>query len=70
MYNSRKRPSEDLPTERTVIWSCSDENCNGWMRENFAFSNVPVCPKCQSKMVKSERMLAVVVNTSPNQPKS
>ncbi|RKP49973.1 hypothetical protein D7Z26_19335 [Cohnella endophytica] len=69
MYNSRKKPLEDVPMELTVIWSCSDENCKGWMRDNFVFSMVPVCPQCQSNMIKSERMLAAVVNTSPNQLK-
>ncbi|QMV42701.1 cold-shock protein [Cohnella cholangitidis] len=69
MYYSRKKPPEDVPSELTAIWSCSDENCKGWMRDNFAFSMAPVCPLCQSPMVRSERMLAAVVNTSPNQLK-
>jgi hypothetical protein len=65
MYNSRKKPLEDLPTELTVIWSCSNENCNGWMRDNFAFSASPLCPHCRSSMVKNEKMLDVLENTSP-----
>ncbi|EFM09482.1 conserved hypothetical protein [Paenibacillus curdlanolyticus YK9] len=69
MYYSRKRPVEDVPNELTVIWSCTDENCKGWMRDNFAFSVAPVCSLCQSEMVKSEKMLVAVVNTSPNQIK-
>ncbi|MBN2981641.1 MULTISPECIES: cold-shock protein [Cohnella] len=64
MYNSRKKPLEEVPTELTPIWSCSNENCNGWMRENFVLSPVPVCPQCQSDMHKDERMLPVIVNTS------
>jgi len=67
LYHSRKRPLEDLPEELTAIWSCPDENCRGWMRDNFVFSIVPVCSLCQSKMVKGEKMLTVVINTSPLQ---
>ncbi|MFC5700755.1 cold-shock protein [Cohnella faecalis] len=67
MYYSRKRPLEDIPMELTSIWSCSNEACKGWMRDNFALAILPVCPQCQSVMVKSEKMLSVLVNTSPNQ---
>ncbi|WP_317968161.1 cold-shock protein [Paenibacillus sp. CCS19] len=69
MYYSRKRPTEDIPQVSTPIWSCTDENCRGWMRDNFVFSSVPVCSICQSEMVRDEKMLAVVVNTSPIQSK-
>ncbi len=69
MYNSRKKPLEDLPTELTDIWSCSNEDCKGWMRDNFAFSEAPVCPQCHSKMVKDQRMLTVLTNNSPSQSK-
>ncbi|WP_211748768.1 cold-shock protein [Paenibacillus sp. Marseille-Q4541] len=69
MYNSRRKPAEEVPMELTAIWSCSSDNCKGWMRDNFVFSVVPVCPQCKSDMVKDERMLAAVTNTSPNQNK-
>jgi hypothetical protein len=69
MYYSRKRPHEDIPEVATAIWSCTEENCRGWMRDNFVFSVVPVCSLCQSEMVKGEKMLAVVTNTSPLQIK-
>lgn len=69
MYNSRKKPLEDIPEEMTAIWSCTNESCKGWMRDNFAFSSQPTCMLCQSVMVKSERKLAVLVNNSPNQTK-
>jgi hypothetical protein len=65
MYNTRKKGQEDIVLEPTPIWSCTDENCNGWMRANFVFATVPVCPQCQSEMIKGERMLAAVTNTSP-----
>lgn len=65
MYNSRKKPLEDVPTELTAIWKCSNENCKGWMRDNFTFSTSPVCTQCNSAMVKEEKMLEVLENTSP-----
>ncbi|MFD0673883.1 cold-shock protein [Cohnella sp. GCM10027633] len=67
MYYSRKRPLEEVREEMTAIWACPQDDCNGWMRANFAFSTTPVCSLCQSEMVKSEKMLAVVVNNSPIQ---
>jgi len=27
LYNSRKKPLEDIQEELTAIWSCSDDNC-------------------------------------------
>ncbi|CAM3765484.1 cold-shock protein [Cohnella lubricantis] len=65
MHYSKKRPLEDVLQEQTAIWSCPNENCKGWMRDNFTFSSTPICSQCQAKMVKGERMLAAVLNTSP-----
>lgn len=69
VYNSRKKPLEDVPEELTVIWACSSESCKGWMRDNFTLSTVPTCPHCKAEMIKSERMLPSLVNTSPLQGK-
>lgn len=69
MYNSRKKPMDEVVEEVTTIWSCTNDKCNGWMRDNFSFSIEPTCPQCQSAMEKSEKKLAVLVNTSPNQGK-
>ncbi|TJY40709.1 hypothetical protein E5161_16285 [Cohnella pontilimi] len=70
MYNSRKKPVEEIPEELTAIWSCTNDACNGWTRANFTFSDQPVCPLCRSEMEKGERMLAVIVNSSPAQYKT
>lgn len=69
LYHSRKRPLLDLPEEITAIWSCTNKDCNGWMRDNFVFLNQPTCVQCRSLMEKGERMLSIVANTSPNQTK-
>ncbi|MFI2859017.1 cold-shock protein [Paenibacillus sp. JSM ZJ436] len=70
LYYSRKRPMVDLPEEMTTIWSCTNEECNGWMRDNFVFLVQPVCGQCNALMEKSEKMLPIIANTSPNQTKT
>lgn len=60
----RGKPIEDVPKEDTVIWSCTHEDCKGWIRDNFAFALVPICPICQSAMVRSVKMLPLIVNTN------
>ncbi|RRJ63241.1 hypothetical protein EHV15_10160 [Paenibacillus oralis] len=70
MYYSRKRLTSDLPEEMTMIWSCTNEKCNGWMRDNFVFLAQPKCAQCNSFMEKGEKMLPVLANTSPNQTKN
>lgn len=63
MYN-RKKMEEEVPCVNTAIWSCVDEGCNGWMRDNFAFEHAPICRICQSPMKKSEKMLPELANPS------
>lgn len=63
MY-SRKKPFEEVPEELTAIWSCTNETCNGWMRDNFSLDAVPTCHLCHSQMVSGTRMLPQLVNTS------
>ncbi|WP_317616230.1 cold-shock protein [Paenibacillus ihbetae] len=69
LYYSRRRLMVDLPEEMTTIWSCANKKCNGWMRDNFVFLIQPICGQCNSFMEKSERMLPILANTSPNQTK-
>jgi len=59
----------DLPLELTVIWSCTNKQCNGWTRDNFVFLEQPVCVQCNSLMEKGEKMLAILENTSFNRTK-
>ncbi|UVI30773.1 cold-shock protein [Paenibacillus spongiae] len=61
MY-SRKKPLEEIPEEVTAIWSCTNDGCNGWMRDNFAFESEPACPLCSSSMVSSTKTLPSLVN--------
>lgn len=65
MYNSRKKQLEEIPTEITAIWKCSNDDCTGWMRDNFTFSDNPSCPICDATMVKGEKELQTIVNLSP-----
>ena len=58
----RKKSLEDIPTEDTAIWSCTQECCTGWMRDNFAFEYVPTCWQCNSPMTRSMKILPLLVN--------
>ncbi|WP_240415569.1 cold-shock protein [Paenibacillus periandrae] len=62
----RKKSTEDIPLENTAIWSCENESCMGWMRDNFAFESAPVCSSCQAPMVSGMRMLPMLSNTNSN----
>ncbi|WP_374706001.1 cold-shock protein [Paenibacillus antibioticophila] len=69
LYYSRKRPMMDLPEEMTTIWSCTNDKCNGWVRDNFVFLIQPICSQCNSPMEKGEKMLPILANTCPDQKK-
>jgi hypothetical protein len=62
--NYHKKPLEELPQESTEIWACTNEDCKGWMRDNFAFEHNPTCRLCSSPMVKETRMLPLLVNSN------
>jgi len=64
MYYSRRRPLEDFPTEMTAIWSCSREDCKGWMRNSYSFEEVPTCPQCKSPMISSMKLLPILLDSS------
>ncbi|EDW6383958.1 cold-shock protein, partial [Salmonella enterica subsp. enterica] len=51
MMNYRKKTLEEIPEENTPVWTCTSDDCNGWMRDNFTFDYSPVCPLCSSEMV-------------------
>ncbi|SEO58640.1 Cold-inducible protein YdjO [Amphibacillus marinus] len=53
-YNNRKEPVEEV---ETPIWSCLNDECSGWMREDYSFEQEPTCPLCQSEMEKDSKVL-------------
>lgn len=57
-----KKPIEEIPEEHTSIWSCSNEDCNGWMRSNFSFEEEPLCPLCHAPMTNDTKMLPILTN--------
>jgi hypothetical protein len=58
-----RRVEEPVPEAATEVWSCTNEECNGWMRDNFTLaSGDPICPLCQSAMIKEERILPILIN--------
>ena len=48
---------EPLPEVETNVWSCTSDECQGWMRESFSFEKEPECPLCEAKMELEVRML-------------
>jgi len=50
-------PKEPLPEVETKVWSCTNDECQGWMRESFSFVEEPECPLCKSEMKQEVRML-------------
>ncbi|MBB6735582.1 cold-shock protein [Cohnella zeiphila] len=58
----RSKPVEDLPHEDTKIWTCENKECNGWIRDDFAFADVPVCHLCHSPMISSVKNLPQIIN--------
>ncbi|WP_166243258.1 cold-shock protein [Paenibacillus turpanensis] len=62
MYYSKKNQAEEIPNQMTAVWSCTQDDCNGWMREDFSFETIPTCWRCQSPMEKSMKSLPVLNN--------
>ncbi|AIQ50049.1 cold-shock protein [Paenibacillus sp. FSL R7-0345] len=62
--NYRKKPVEEVPEENTAIWACTNDDCNGWMRDNFAFEHAPSCPLCHAPMARNMKMLPQLVNSN------
>ncbi|WP_050615242.1 cold-inducible protein YdjO-related protein [Bacillus testis] len=57
MYFSKKQQElEQVVIEDTAVFACTSEECNGWMRMQFA-SDGPSCPLCGSNMVEETRQL-------------
>ncbi|MDQ8737082.1 cold-shock protein [Paenibacillus sp. LHD-38] len=60
----RRKSLEDHPQENTIIWTCQEESCTGWIRDDFAFDHIPACFQCHSPMVRSEKMLISLNNSN------
>lgn len=50
-------PKEPIPEVETNVWSCTSEECQGWMREAFSFQVEPSCPLCDGNMELEVRVL-------------
>lgn len=53
-YNNRREPVEEIETR---IWSCTNEDCVGWMRADYTFDQNPTCPLCNSEMIEETKVL-------------
>lgn len=58
----RRNNTEEIAPEETKVWECTSDQCNGWVRENFTFSDKPSCPLCNSEMKASTKMLQAINN--------
>lgn len=58
MFFNRKGQMEKQEDEfvDTVVYSCVDESCNAWMREDFASADLR-CPLCGSDTMMEVREL-------------
>ncbi|MFD1677047.1 cold-shock protein [Alicyclobacillus fodiniaquatilis] len=52
-----KKNEEVLPDVKTDIWSCTNEDCNVWMRLGFSFDEQPKCPVCHAPMERDVKDL-------------
>lgn len=58
-----RKVEEPIPEASTEIWSCTNDDCNGWMRDNFTLAaEEPACPLCHSAMTREERILPILTN--------
>ncbi|KEO82331.1 cold-shock protein [Tumebacillus flagellatus] len=62
MYNRAKQT--EVPEGITTIWSCTQEGCKGWMRDNFAFEETPTCRLCSHPMERGTKMLPLLQNSN------
>ncbi|MDP4096236.1 cold-shock protein [Paenibacillus sp. P96] len=56
----KRHVPEPVPEENTEVWSCTNNDCNGWMRRDFTFNGEPSCPLCDSSMNQEVRMLPIL----------
>ncbi|WP_257351234.1 cold-shock protein [Pseudalkalibacillus decolorationis] len=52
-----KNQQEPVPEVETKVWSCSNKECSGWMRDGLTFDTTPECPLCKSPMESEIRIL-------------
>lgn len=57
-----RRQAEPVPETETDIWTCTNEDCTGWMRKGFSFEENPACPLCESSMTSDVKMLPELKN--------
>ncbi|GEN57071.1 hypothetical protein GCM10012290_17150 [Halolactibacillus alkaliphilus] len=53
-YNNRREPVEEVETK---VWSCTNDDCQGFMRLDYSFDEKPTCPLCGSDMKEDTRVL-------------
>ncbi|MDF2921899.1 MAG: hypothetical protein K0R57_813 [Paenibacillaceae bacterium] len=64
-------PNDSQKAETTLVpvFRCKAVNCNAWIREEMAQSPAPLCPLCQSPMIRSMKHLPKLVKKIPRKKK-
>ncbi|GIQ67520.1 cold-shock protein [Xylanibacillus composti] len=63
MY-ARRRSEDEIQKMDTVVWSCTNEDCKVWIRDDYSFEDTPTCTLCGSSMQRSSKLLPVLMNNS------
>lgn len=64
--NEQEKPA----TTPVPVWRCKGENCNAWIREEMAPDGRPLCPLCQSPMIRSIKHLPKLMKKMPRKKKT
>ncbi|WP_372339090.1 cold-inducible protein YdjO-related protein [Cohnella sp. WQ 127256] len=59
-----KQNAEAVNLIDTQIWICSNQSCKCWLRDEYSFSQKPICPMCQSSMINQTKALPQIVKAN------
>ncbi|MFD3448414.1 cold-inducible protein YdjO-related protein [Microbacteriaceae bacterium 4G12] len=62
-WNKKNDPNgQEKKMVNVEVWECESDDCLGWMRKDFSFTEDPKCPLCGSAMKSGERLLQELSN--------
>ncbi|TVY04353.1 cold-inducible protein YdjO-related protein [Cohnella terricola] len=56
-YGRTKQFAGEIEMVDTSVWACANQGCKCWIREDYSFAENPLCPICESSMVREVRSL-------------
>ncbi|WP_028401583.1 cold-inducible protein YdjO-related protein [Ectobacillus panaciterrae] len=62
MHWNKKKDAfqQEKKQEEVAVWECESDDCLGWMRKEFSFTDEPDCPLCGTRMKNGTRLLYVL----------